>query len=116
MKTLVLIFVLWIIPASSFSQLIKGLELVGPATEGYIPIMKDSLWGFINPKGQLVMDFRDDLIFNEYPANTNDVGINSFKFPVLLENRAVIKQVNFGISSYGFIDSTGTTIIGAPVP
>lgn len=111
MKKLVLIFILWIIPASSFSQLIKGLELVGPVTEGYIPVMKDNLWGFINPQGELVIGFRDDLIYNEHPVKTSDVGVNSLKFPVLLENRAIIQQVNSGISSYGFIDSTGMIII-----
>lgn len=111
MKTLILITILFSVPSLFFAQKVQSLELVGPAHEGYIPVMKNNQWGILNDEGELVVDFRSDLIYNSTPGTNLDMGIASIKYPKLSDNRAIIKKVSNRIPYYGFIDSTGTTVI-----
>ena len=93
------------------AQSVEGLTFVGPLQDGYIPVQKKNLWGFIDSTGVLVVDFRNDLIYNENPTTKIDLGVASQKFPRLSNGRSIIKKVENGIAYFGFIDATGTIAI-----
>ena len=99
------------IPLLTFSQVIKDLDFIGPANEGHIPVLKNNKWGFINPKGEVVINFRSDLIHNEKTPTKNDVGEASQQIPRMQDGRIIIKKVIDEIPYYGFIDSLGKTVI-----
>lgn len=100
-----------LIPLFIVSQTIEDLEVVGPSFEEYIPVMKNNQWGIINSEGNLVIDFRNDLIYNDKPGRGTDVGVASLNYPALLEDRLIIRKVHNQIPYYGFIDSNGSVVI-----
>lgn len=111
MKNFILIPVLLLFPLISAGQTIEDLEVIGPSNQGYIPVMKNNQWGIVNLKGEVVIDFRSDLIYNENPETRADLGVASMRFPVLEDDRAIIKRIDNQIPYYGFIDSTGSVVI-----
>lgn len=111
MKKLLSAFVLLLIPFISFSQVIKDLDLIAPYVDGYAAVRKNNQWGFINSEGILVTPFRSDLIFNEKPSGSSDLGIASLRFPQMANGRSIIKAVKNQVPYYGFIDHTGKIVI-----
>lgn len=99
------------VPLLTFSQVIEDLEFIGPANEGHIPVLKDNKWGFINAQGEVVINFRSDLIQNEKASSKTDVGVASQQIPSMHDGRIIIKKVIDKIPYYGFIDSSGKTVI-----
>lgn len=99
------------VPLLTFSQVIEGLEFIGPANEGHIPVLKNNKWGFINSQGEVVINFRSDLIQNEKTSSKIDVGVASQQIPSMHDGRIIIKKVIDKIPYYGFIDSSGKTVI-----
>lgn len=106
-----LLTVFLMIPLLTFSQVIQDLEFIGPANEGYIPVFKNNKWGFINSQGEVVVNFRSDLIHNEKTSSKADLGVASQKIPGVYDGRIIIKKVINKIPYYGFIDSSGKTVI-----
>lgn len=111
MKLGLLVTVFLMIPLLAFSQVIQDLEFIGPANEGYIPVLKNNKWGFINSQGELTIDFRNDLVHNEKTSAKTDLGVASQQFPGMYDGRIIIKKVINEIPYYGFIDSSGKTVI-----
>ena len=111
MKKLLFAFVLLLIPLIGFSQVIKDLDLIAPYNEGYAAVRKNNQWGFINKQGELVTPFRSDLIFNENPSASTDLGVATIKFPQMANGRSIIKAVKNKVPLYGFIDPTGRIVI-----
>ncbi|MFO7719771.1 MAG: WG repeat-containing protein [Gillisia sp.] len=99
------------IPLLTFSQVIQDLEFIGPAHEGHFPVLKNNKWGFINSKGEVAVNFRSDLIHNEKTSSKTDVGVASQQIPRMHDGRIIIKKVIDEIPYYGFIDSSGKTVI-----
>src|SRR5690606_17111226 len=93
------------------AQSIEGLTHVSPMKNGHIAVQKNSLWGILDSTGTLVINFRNDLIYNENPKSPGDLGVSSLKFPILSCERSIIKKENKGITYYGFIDANGSTVI-----
>lgn len=111
MKKLLSAFVLLLIPLIGFSQVIKDLDLITPYNEGYAAVRKNNQWGFINSEGILVTPFRRDLIFNEKPSGSTDMGVAGLRFPQMANERSIIKAVKNQVPLYGFIDPSGKVVI-----
>ena len=60
--TLLLGIAVWI-PTSA--QLMQDVEQIGSFNEGLASIKKGDQWAFMDTKGTIVIDFRDDLVVTE---------------------------------------------------
>ncbi|MDR9457436.1 MAG: WG repeat-containing protein [Salegentibacter sp.] len=105
------LFLILLVPFFMEAQELKDLSYVGSLHEGYAPVKKNNQWGFIDASGELVVDFRNDLIENEKVSTARDLGVATQKVPVMQENRAIIKKNIDGVNYYGFIDETGKVVI-----
>ncbi|MFH6769090.1 WG repeat-containing protein [Gaetbulibacter aquiaggeris] len=101
-KVVILLMVLFLIPVFVGAQTIENLEFISPFNDGLSAIKKDNQWAFINQEGAIVINFRNDLV----PTKFNDGN-----YPVFFNNRCLImKEIN-EISYFGYIDTSGKTII-----
>ena len=103
MKPIRLILIL-LVPFFMNAQELQDLSYVGSLHNGYAPVKKNNQWGFINSTGDLIVNFRNDLIENEEVSVSGDLGVATQKVPVMQENRAIIKKNIQGVNYYGFID------------
>lgn len=86
---------------------ITQLDEIAPFSEGLAAVRKGNQWGFIDKEGKLVIDFRNDLVWNA-KADTSEYGI---KGPSFQDGRCLVKKVVEEIPVYGFIDTTGKLVI-----
>jgi hypothetical protein len=100
MKKAIILFIL--IPFLGFSQITDKLDYISPFNEGYSAVQKGDQWAFINHKGDIVINYRDDLVLTE---------TNNKKYPIFINKRCLISEKKDGISYFGFIDTTGKTVI-----
>ncbi|SDS58143.1 WG containing repeat-containing protein [Polaribacter sp. KT25b] len=100
MKKAIILF--FLIPFLGFSQITDKLDYVSPFNEGYSAVKKGNQWAFINQKGNIVIDFRDDLVLTE---------TNKEKYPIFVNERCLISEKKDGISYFGFIDTSGKTVV-----
>ncbi|MGM0933313.1 MAG: WG repeat-containing protein [Bacteroidota bacterium] len=107
------LFLILLVPFFMDAQELKDLSYVGSLHEGYAPVKKNNQWGFIDASGELMVNFRSDLIENEKVSTARDLGVATQKVPVMQENRAIIKKNIDGVNYYGFIDETGKVVIEA---
>lgn len=121
MKHILNIALLLLIPLMGISQsveeinkpLVDNLDEVAPFNEGLAAVKKGNQWGFINEEGKLVIEFRDDLVWNETPKTMN-IGVESIGLPQFKDGVCSIKNVqDDGIVRYGFIDKTGKVVVAA---
>ncbi len=101
-KGVILLVVLFIISVFGYSQNLENLDYVSPLHDGLIAIKKDTNWGFINKEGNVVINFRNDLV-----TTKSDDG----EYPVFKNGRCLITKENNGILYFGYIDATGKTVI-----
>ncbi len=101
-KGVILLVVLFIISVFGYSQNLENLDYVSPLHDGLIAIKKDTNWGFINKEGNMVINFRNDLV-----TTKSDDG----EYPVFKNGRCLIAKENNGILYFGYIDATGKTVI-----
>lgn len=111
MKTIFNTLIFLILPILFFGQSVKNADFVSPMEDGYAAVKIQNQWGFINENGTLIFDLRNDLITNETRTNAIDIGVASMTYPLMIEERAVVKTVKDGIPYYGFIDPTGKIVI-----
>lgn len=100
MKNLLLIC--FILPVFAFSQITEDLDFIAPFNDGLAAVQKGKSWGFIDPSGVLVIPFRNDLVATR---------TNGLQYPVFQNNRCLIATVRDGITYFGFIDTSGKTVI-----
>jgi len=100
------LFALIILPFLLFAQELTGIDEIAPFSEGLAAIRKGNEWGFINKEGQLVIDFRDDFVWNNLP-NTSVNDVNAIRFPQFKNGRCMIKKLmeEEEIMTYGFINN-----------
>lgn len=110
MKPIQILFIL-LLPIALLGQDLSSLNYVGNLSDGYAPVKKSEKWGFINEKGELSVDFREDLVENKKISGERDLGVATLRYPKIQENRAIIKENKHGINYYGFIDGSGQTVI-----
>jgi len=101
-KVIGLFLVVVIIPFFGFSQSIDNIDYISPFYNGLAAIKQNSEWAFINEKGAIVIDFRDDLVITESPEGN---------FPVFKNDRCLIEAKQDGISYFGYINTYGNTVI-----
>src|SRR5690625_1372656 len=83
------------------AQVLKEIDEVAPFEEGFSGVKKDGLWGFIDSSGELVIDYREDIV-----ASAN-------KAPAFSDGMCLIKEVKDGITFYGYINTEGEIVIPA---
>jgi len=112
MKKIFFLFALIILPFLIFAQELTGIDEIAPFSEGLAAIRKGNEWGFINKEGQLAIEFRDDLVWNNL-ANTSVNDVSSVRFPQFKNGRCMIKKImeEEEIMTYGFINTEGNVII-----
>lgn len=97
----VLIFLL-LIPFFTFSQTTAELDFIAPFSDGVAAVKKANLWGFINDKGVIVINFRNDLVLTKFDDGN---------YPIFKNNRCIISSQKEGVIYFGYIDKTGETLI-----
>ncbi|MFD1096290.1 WG repeat-containing protein [Salegentibacter chungangensis] len=98
-------------PLLAFSQTLGELDYIAPMNDRYSAVHKEGQWGFINSSGELVVDFRKDLIHNKETEDQNEMGVEAQKYPLMQDNRSIIKKTIEDIPYYGFIDERGNIAI-----
>lgn len=101
-KSLIFWVTLLVLPMSIFSQDLVSLDYISPFSDGLASIKKDSQWAFINYKGEVVVDYRSDLV----PTVNNDDS-----YPIFSDGRCLIEGKKDGITYFGYIDTAGKTVI-----
>ncbi len=103
MKKLVLLFALFIVmPLFSQEQGIKDIDFISPFNDGLSAVQKGDSWAFIDVSGEMVIDFRKDLVLTT---------IGDQQYPVFNSGRCLIMTKKDGISYFGYIDKTGKTVM-----
>lgn len=97
-----LIFIAVFFTTVFYAQNSVDADYVSPMNDGMVAVKKGSQWGFVNSEGNLVINFRDDLVISKTPEGN---------FPVFENDRCLITQKKDGITYYGYIDRTGKTVI-----
>ncbi|WP_405575736.1 WG repeat-containing protein [Winogradskyella sp. Asnod2-B02-A] len=101
-KTVVLVLILIVLPIIGIAQSIENIDFISPLHNEVSAIKKDGKWAFVNQKGDLIIDFRTDLVAEENEDGT---------YPVFYNDRCKIVEVKAGISYFGFINKSGETVI-----
>ncbi len=112
MKGISLIFALLFTYSSILAQTVETVDEIAPFSEGLAAVRLGDKWGFINSEGHLVIDFRDDLVWNK-SANTEVSDVSSIPYPRFKNGRCMIQDIleEEGIAIYGFINNKGETVI-----
>ena len=91
--------------------LMEGLDEVTPYHDGLAALRKGSRWAFIDMDGNLVIDFRGDLVWKEN-ADPEAYGVNAVPYPRFQDGRCMFEAAgDDDIPVYGFIDRQGKTVI-----
>ncbi|MGW9685772.1 WG repeat-containing protein [Flagellimonas sp. 2504JD1-5] len=112
MRTIGMFLVLMFIVQTSFNaqEKLEGLNQITEYKEGLAAVRKGNQWGFINKKGELAIDFRNDLVWNKdaKPANQGLLGI---RYPSFENGMCPVQQLEDGIPIYGFINTHGKLVV-----
>lgn len=103
MKKLIILLVVFMVSLLTvISQDIKNLDYISPFYDGLAAIEKNGEWAFIDTSGDIVIDYRKDLVLSNFGEES---------YPIFNSNRCLIVKEEKGISYFGFIDKAGNTII-----
>jgi hypothetical protein len=103
MKKLIILWAILIVtPLTIRSQNLGDIDFISPFNDGLSAIEKEGKWGFINRDGELVIDYRDDLVLTVFGDKS---------YPVFNSERCLIIKKEDGISYFGFINKLGKTPI-----
>lgn len=110
-NALMIIAILWL-PVIIYAQELKDLDEIAPYSEGLAAVRKGDQWGFMDKHGGLVINFRDDLVWN-VDTNESASDITGVRYPQFKNGRCLIKELlkDEEIWVYGFIDTSGNTVI-----
>lgn len=111
MKTIYQTLILILLHLMVAGQTVKNADFISPAEDGYASFKVGNQWGFMDETGTIVLDLRNDLVANEEIHNNVDLGVASQMYPVMLEERSIVKKTKDGIAHYGFIDLNGDVVI-----
>jgi hypothetical protein len=85
-----------------FAQTTQEFDYVSPFHNDFAAVQKGDQWGFINVLGDLVIDFRDDLVATKMIDG---------EYPVFMHDRCLIVKKDKGVSYYGYVNPAGTTVV-----
>ncbi len=89
---------------------ISNIDEVAPFREGLAAVRKGNQWGFINKEGQLIIDFRNDIVWNQEAVDAR--GVAGIRYPQFNDGLCIISKLDDeGIPRYGFINTEGETVI-----
>jgi len=111
MKTLIFLLAFILNFNFGMTQIYQDLEEITPFQEDLAAIKKNDQWAFINKQGEVVVDFRSDLVSS---LSENDLQMTTSKFrsfPHFVEGKCLIRKLTNGIYYYGFIDTKGNEVI-----
>ncbi len=100
----ILLICLIIFPFVGASQILKNIDEVTPFHEELAAVRKGDKWAFINTKGDIVIDYREDLVKSKTKNKTTS-------YPYFSDGRCLITQKINGIVYFGYIDITGEIVI-----
>lgn len=100
LKALLVVFM--ILPFLAISQDLKNIDFVSPFNDGLAAIEKNGEWAFIDETGNIVIDFRSDVVLSNFGDEI---------YPIFNSGRCLIVKQEKGISYFGFIDKEGKTVI-----
>ncbi len=93
------------------AQMYENIDQITPFHEDLAAIQKNNQWAFINNAGEIVIDFRSDLVSSR-PINVTDfIDEKTQTYPYFKEGKCLVRKNIDGIYYYGFIDSTGKEVI-----
>lgn len=101
-KAAILFLSFIIIPIFTIAQSIADVDFISPFHNDVAAVQKDGKWAFMNKEGNLIIDFRTDLV-----ATSTEGG----DYPMFNDDRCPIEEIKAGISYFGFVDKTGKTVI-----
>lgn len=101
-KLKLLITALMFIPLTVVTQELQDIDFISPFNDGLSAIQKNDKWAFINKEGEIVIDFRDDVVLST---------LENDSYPIFNSGRCLIVQKEDGISYFGYIDKTGKSVI-----
>ncbi|WP_461598059.1 WG repeat-containing protein [Winogradskyella sp.] len=101
-KLIVLLVTVLMLPLTLMSQNLKNIDFISPFYDGLAAIEKNGEWAFINESGDIIIDYRTDLVTRSF----GDKG-----YPIFNSGRCLIVKKKQGISYFGFIDKKGKTVI-----
>ena len=108
-------FILWVgclvFSAAVTAQELKDLDYVSPFHEGLAAVKKGEQWAFINLKGAVVIDYRDDIVVSTKGQMQYCSKDKTRNYPFFRDGRSLIKRTKEGIAHYGFMDPQGNTVI-----
>jgi hypothetical protein len=89
-------------PFFGYTQSTDNLDFISPYHNGLAAIKKNGQWAFINTKGDVVINYRTDVVLTRFTDNS---------YPVFYDDRCLIEQQKNGISYFGYIDTSGNVVI-----
>lgn len=102
MKKLLILMLCFSIQSFVYSQVLTNLDEVSQLNENLIAIKKGNQWGFMNEKGLLVIDYRNDFVLNNDKTNPQ---------PIFNDGRCLIRKLGANKYLYGYIDTKGKEVI-----
>jgi hypothetical protein len=100
--TMLLTFVLHFVTSFSYAQNLENVDFVSPIHENRIAVNKGNQWAFMDSDGDIVINYRTDLVL----TNTENG-----HYPLFINGRCLIMKKKDDISYFGYIDTDGKTII-----
>ncbi|SFZ94796.1 WG containing repeat-containing protein [Flaviramulus basaltis] len=97
-----LLIILLLIPFIGIAQTLEDLEYISPFVDDVAAIKKGNEWAFINKNGDIVIDFRSDLVSSN---------IDGENYPLFYNDRCLIAHHKEGVLYYGYINKKGETTI-----
>lgn len=113
MKNIIALLSLFLlIPITASSQTeTRVYDEIAPFSEGLAAVRVGNQWGFINENAKLVIDFRDDLVWNQ-EADTSIPGVLGIRYPQFKNGRCMVQALKEdNIPYYGFIDQSAEIVI-----
>ena len=101
-KTGILLLIFIVFPLFGLAQSVENVDFISPIHNDVSAIKKDGKWAFMNKNGDLIIDYRTDLVVEQ-----NEDGA----YPIFYNDRCKIVEVKAGISYFGFINKSGEAII-----
>ena len=112
MKKILFVLALVFALSPGLSQDLDALDEITPFSEGLAAVRMGDQWGFIDAEGQLVIDFREDLVWHKEGVTTSS-DVTGIPYPRFKNGLCIIQKVldEEGIAVYGFINTSGETVI-----
>ena len=107
MKNLFILIFFLQINTFCFAQILNDIDGISPFQDDIAAVKKGNQWGFVNKKGELVINYRDDLVVEKSSKNE----VNIIDYPIFKDGRCLFKKMINDIFYYGYIDVTGKEII-----